>query len=191
MKNEPKDLIAFVKTFLPDLEEMPSAEILKFISLIKKPKGTKLFSEGKRHSNFYFIIKGTAKSYYLKDGKEVCLWFAFENDTLGSIMTYNGEPSNETIELLEDSELICYKSDALKRLAKENLAVSNLSYKMLEEHALFLEYRLQQLLFMSSKERYENLLKAAPEVFQRVSLTDIASYLGVSRETLSRIRKQG
>ena len=62
---------------------------------------------------------------------------------------------------------------------------------MLEEHALFLEYRLQQLLFMSSKERYENLLKAAPEVFQRVSLTDIASYLGVSRETLSRIRKQG
>ena len=61
---------------------------------------------------------------------------------------------------------------------------------MLEEHALFLEYRLHQLLFMSSKERYENLLKAAPEVFQRISLTDIASYLGVSRETLSRIRSQ-
>lgn len=183
------DLMDFVKAFMPNLEEIPTAQILEFISLIKRPKGTKLFSEGKRHSNFYFIIKGAAKSYYLKDGKEVCLWFAFENDTLGSIMTYNGAPSNETIELLEDAELICYQSDALKKLAKENLAVSNLSYKMLEEHALFLEYRLQQLLFMSSKERYENLLKAAPEVFQRVSLTDIASYLGISRETLSRIRQ--
>ena len=184
-----KELIAFVKTSMPYLEEVPTEQILEFISVIQKPKGTKLFSEGKRHSNFYFIIKGAAKSYYLKNGKEVCLWFAFEKETLGSIMTYNSAPSNETIELLEDSELISYKSDRLKKLSKENLAISNLSYKMLEEHALFLEYRLHQLLFMSSKERYENLLKAAPEVFQRVSLTDIASYLGISRETLSRIRK--
>ena len=185
-----KDLIDFVKTSMPNFNEVSTEQILKFMSVIQKPKGTKLFSEGKRHSNFYFIIKGAAKSYYLKDGKEVCLWFAFEKDTLGSIMTYNGAPSNETIELLEDAELICCQSAALKKLAKENLAVSHLTYQMLEEHALFLEYRLHQLLFMSSKERYENLLKAAPEVFQRISLTDIASYLGVSRETLSRIRSQ-
>lgn len=185
-----KELIAFVKTSMPYLKEVPTEQILKFMSVIQKPKGTKLFSEGKRHSNFYFIIKGAAKSYYLKDGKEICLWFAFENETLGSITTYNGAPSNESIELLEDAELICYQSDALKKLAKENLVVSNLSYKILEEYALFLEYRLHQLLFMSSKERYENLLNAAPEVFQRVSLTDIASYLGISRETLSRIRGQ-
>jgi len=183
------DLVDFVKTTMPYLQEVSTEQILKLISVVQMPKGTKLISEGKRHSNFYFIIKGAAKSYYLKDGKEICLWFALENDTLGSIMTYNGAPSKETIELLEDAELICYQSDALKKLAKENLAVSNLVHKMLEEHALFLEYRLHQLLFMSSKERYENLLKDAPEVFQRVSLTDIASYLGVSRETLSRIRK--
>ncbi len=185
------DLIDFVKAAMPYLEEVPTVQILKFMSVIQKPKGTKLFSEGKRHSNFYFIIKGAAKSYYLKEGKEICLWFAFENETLGSIMTYNGMPSNETIELLEDAELVCYQSDVLRKLAKENLAVSNLTHKMLEEHALFLEYRLHQLLFISGKERYENLVESAPEVFQRVSLTDIASYLGVSRETLSRIRNQG
>lgn len=185
-----KEIIELLKVSIPNLKEIPDMQILNFINLIKRPKGTKLFSEGKRHSNFYFIIKGAAKSYYLKEGKEVCLWFAFENDTLGSITTYNGAPSNETIELLEDAELICYQSNALKKLATENLAVSHLAYKMLEEHALFLEFRLYHLLFMSSKERYENLQKAAPEVFQRVSLTDIASYLGVSRETLSRIRGQ-
>jgi len=58
------------------------------------------------------------------------------------------------------------------------------------EHALFLEEKLYQLQFMSSEERYNALVDVAPEVLQKVSLTDIASYLGVSRETLSRIRNK-
>ena len=184
------DIVEFVKTFMPSLKEVSTEQILKFISVIQKPKGTKLFSEGKRHSNFYFIIKGAAKSYYLKDGKEVCLWFAFEKDTLGSIMTYNGMPSNETIELLEDSELIQINTEKFIKIAETDLSVSQLIIELIAEHATFLEERLYQLQFMSSKERYESLVKTVPQVLQRLSLTDIASFLGVSRETVSRIRAQ-
>jgi CRP-like cAMP-binding protein len=58
------------------------------------------------------------------------------------------------------------------------------------EHALFIEERLYQLQFMTSQKRYKALQKTVPEIFQKVSLTDIASYLGISRETLSRIRSK-
>jgi len=56
------------------------------------------------------------------------------------------------------------------------------------EHALYTEERLYQIQFMTSQERYQTLIEATPEILQKVSLTDIASFLGVSRETLSRIR---
>jgi len=73
------------------------------------------------------------------------------------------------------------------QIAKTNLSVSQLIIELVTEHAIFLEERLYQLQFMTSKERYESLVNIVPEVLQRLSLTDIASFLGVSRETVSRL----
>ena len=130
------------------------------------------------------------KAYYLNDGKEICSWFAAENDIVGNMNAHRGTPSNETIELLEDSELISFQIRQINELAKSNLAISHFINEILEEHILFLEKRIYDLQFVSSSDRYKRLLEEAPGILQRVSLTDIASYLGVSRETLSRIRGQ-
>ena len=75
-------------------------------------------------------------------------------------------------------------------LAKNDLEVSHFIIEILYEEIIYLEKRIYDLQFVSSSERYKRLLEEAPEIIQRVSLTDIASYLGVSRETLSRIRGQ-
>ena len=91
--------------------------------------------------------------------------------------------------LLEDSKLLQFKTESIKELANSNLDVSHLLNYIITEHAVFLEEKLYQLQFMSSEERYKALINVAPEILQKVSLTDIASYLGVSRETLSRIRR--
>jgi CRP-like cAMP-binding protein len=76
----------------------------------------------------------------------------------------------------------------LKKLSSSNLELSNLVLALVEEYAAFLHYRLNALQFQSAQERYKELLKHESEMLQRVSLTHIASYLGVSRETLSRMR---
>ena len=68
--------------------------------------------------------------------------------------------------------------------------MANLFYGVLFDYTLWLENRLYQLQFMTSQERYYALVDSTPQLLQKVSLTDIASYLGISRETLSRIRKQ-
>ncbi|MEM7655579.1 MAG: hypothetical protein AAF399_05575 [Bacteroidota bacterium] len=76
----------------------------------------------------------------------------------------------------------------MKALAERDLSISQLFHQLLLEHALFTEEKLRQLQFMTAQERYQALLDQELSILQRVSLTDIASYLGVSRETLSRIR---
>ncbi|MGK0391059.1 MAG: CRP-like cAMP-binding protein [Maribacter sp.] len=184
------ELKSFLKTLFFHLPDSILDILVEDTNYITHNKGTKLISEGKRHHYFYFIVRGSVKSYYLKDSKEVCSWFAFENEMVTTIKAFAGMPSNETIELLEDSELIQINTKKFNDIAKTDLSVSQLTIELITEHAIFLEDRLYLLQFMSSKERYESLIKIEPQVLQRVSLTDIASFLGVSRETLSRIRAQ-
>ncbi|MGB1247368.1 MAG: Crp/Fnr family transcriptional regulator [Chitinophagales bacterium] len=177
-----------LKSYFPALGKESLNVFMNQSSFINLDKGTILIAEGKRHHYFYLILKGGVKSYYLKDGKSVCMWFAEENEIIGTTSTLQGFASKETIELLEDSELIRFHYEKIKDLAQTNLSISNLLNELWAEHALFLEERLYQLQFMTAQERYEALLEMTPSVLQKVSLTDIASYLGISRETLSRIR---
>lgn len=177
-----------LKSYFPNLKEASLNALVKHSSNLKSTKGTKLISEGKRHHYFYLIIKGSVKSYYSKGSKEICMWFAFENEAIGTISTFEGLPSKETVELLEDSELIKLNIKKIKELTRTDLSICHLINELIIEHTLFLEERLYQLQFMTSEERYKSLLKTTPEILQKVSITDIASFLGVSRETLSRIR---
>lgn len=182
--------LELIKNIYPTLNDDVLEKLSEHTQLLKLPKGTKLFSEGKRHNHFYFIIQGTVKAYYLKEGKEICSWFAAENEIVGNLSAHRGEFSNETIQLLEDSKLISFHINSINELAKNNLAVSHFIIEILYEEITYLEKRIYDLQFVSSSERYKRLLEEVPEILQRVSLTDIASYLGVSRETLSRIRAQ-
>jgi CRP-like cAMP-binding protein len=177
-----------LKFYFPNIKEESLNTIAKHSSYLKSTKGTTLIPEGKRHHYIYLIVKGSVKSYYLKKSKEVCVWFSLENEIIGTTSTIQGGASKETLELLEDSELIKLNIEKIKELAQTDLSISNLLNNLWEEHAIFLEERLYQLQFMNSHERYKVLIKNTPEILQRVSLTDIASFLGLSRETLSRIR---
>jgi CRP-like cAMP-binding protein len=170
-----------LKSFFPNLEEESLNALMKHSSYLKSTKGTKLISEGKRHNYFYLILKGGVKSYYSKESREVCMWFAFENETMGTITTYEGFPSKETVELLEDSELIKFNIEKIKELTLADLSISNLINNLIIEHTLCIEERLYQLQFMTSQKRYKALLETTPEILQKVSLTDIASYIAMVR----------
>jgi CRP-like cAMP-binding protein len=165
-------------------------ELTRHFSMVDYPKNHMLFREQEKHDFAYYILQGAARSYYLKDGTEVNAWFAFEQDVVASLHAYNSLPSRETVELLEDSSLISINLRTLKPLAYSNLYISNFIGAVMEEYAQFLEDRLFFSQFMTSMERYELLLKHEPQTLQRIPLTYIASYLGISRETLSRLRSK-
>ena len=180
-----------VKTFLGTVQDHVAGESLEELSAIADsltlPKGTVLMREGKSHDCFYVLVRGSAKAFQWKDGEVSCSWFAFENDVLATMGALDGQASDETIELMEDSTLIQIKSNAFAQLAENNLAVARLSFHWLAEHTKFLGEQLD-LNALSSRDRYEKITAVHPELLQRVSLTDLASFLGMRRETLSRVR---
>ena len=179
----------FLKSLYSFLENDTLDEFVEFCDYVKLPKGTELIQEGNRHHYIYFVIKGSVKSYYLNEGKESCTWFAFENEIVATIKTFSGLNSNETIKLVEDSEFIRINSKAFKKLAENKMSMSRLINELLSEHAVFLE-ALLYLKSIPAKDRYQLLVKDQPHLLQRISLTDLASFIGVNRETLSRIRSK-
>ena len=179
-----------IVSYLAGLSDETYDVFMEFAIIKEYPKGKILIEHGKKNEFVFFLISGSAKSYNYKDSKQICLWFAFESDCIATIRSLDDLISQETVELLEDSELIQIKLGDLMTLSNQFTSISSLMVQLLKEHILFLEYKLNGLQFMTSEERYAKLIRDYPEVLQRVSLTDIASYLGISRETLSRIRRK-
>jgi len=164
--------------------------LLEKIELVEFPARYKLIKSGSIANKIFFVEKGACRSYYLKDGNDITTWFTFENDFTTSFYSFiSNEPSHETIELLEDSILYVLKFDVLNKLTEEYPEINHLYRKVLELNFVRQEKLLTER-FSTAKEKYQNLITKFPEILQRVPLMHIASYLGITQSTLSRIRRQ-
>ncbi|WP_316847906.1 Crp/Fnr family transcriptional regulator [Pedobacter psychrodurus] len=185
-----QSLFAVFNAIHPLTEELKSA-IVQNSHIAQVNKKTTLLSAGESSNTIYFIVSGAARVYYLdKEGKQTNTWFLFENELLISVYGFfTGQPSFEYIETLEDSTLIVVKKEKLDELYLQFMEFNLIGRKLTEYYYIRNEIQANELRMLSAKERYEQLFKRNPQLFQRVSLGHIASYLGISQETLSRIRK--
>jgi CRP-like cAMP-binding protein len=137
----------------------------------------------------YFIEKGLARIYYLKDGKEITDWFGFENTIVGPVMrNHVQKPGPHQVELLEDSIVTSIHFDDLQILFDQFHEIERIGRIIALQAVLALQQRLDSIQFETAQQRYQNLLKTNPSILQRVSLGHIASFLGITQVTLSRIR---
>jgi len=174
----------------PPLSKKTKALLKSYLSVVELPKKQVLVDEGQVSTKMYWMVKGASRSYYISKGIEVHTWFALENEVLGSLRNFNTQPSRETIELVEDSVLIAFDIEGLKRLQEDNSEVNDFVNKAIFEYALFLEDRFFLLHMKSAREKFDSLMELEPEIFNRIPLSYIASYLGITRETLSRLRAE-
>jgi len=179
---------AFLEGHRPILSSETMALLRTCLRVDTLPKRHVLIREQQTSAYVYLLTSGAARSYYLHDGTEVHTWFAFEGELAGSLRNFSGLPSRETIELLEPSTVLVFDIKALKSLMSDNLEVAHFVHSAILEHALYLEDRIHRTHLRSAKEKLSALLEHEPEILRRVPLTYIASYLGITRETLSRIR---
>jgi CRP-like cAMP-binding protein len=129
------------------------------------------------------------RGYYDLDGKEITHWFSFEGDFFTSFHSFiSQEPAVENIQLLEGSILWSISKEDLMKLLDQYHELERLLRIAYEKYYLRLEERFVNAQFRSATGRYKDLLLQAPHFIERVPLGYIASYLGVSQETLSRIR---
>jgi CRP-like cAMP-binding protein len=153
------------------------------------PKGHLLFRADKVEASIYFIRQGIVRAYSSTGGNEVTFWFGKEGDTVVSMKSYVAHQKGyEDVELLEDCVLYELKAESLQRLFDEDIHVANWGRKFAEKELVKAEERLISRQFRTATDRYKNLLKAQPGLVQRVQLGHIASYLGITQVSLSRIR---
>ena len=154
-------------------------------------KNTHLVTEGKVCKRLYFLEKGALRGYYTLEGKEITHWFAFEHDFVTSFHSFiTGEPAVENIQLLEGSILWAISKESLAQLLNQHHEIERLLRIAYEKYYIRLEERFVNGQFKTGTERYQSLLQQTPHIIERVSLGHIASYLGISQETLSRIRSR-
>ena len=184
------DLATIVRQIYP-LPEASLSELLACASLCVHPKGFHILKAGKSESDIFFLAQGIVRAYVLESGKKVTFWIGKEGDAVLSLRSYvRNEPGYENMELLEDSILYCLRRKDLFRLYEKDIHIANWGRKFAELEFLRTEEKMIPLLFTTAAVRYEYLLKRNPELLQRVPLECLASYLGITPVSLSRIRSQ-
>ena len=159
---------------------------------VQGSKGAMLVKEGEYHPAVYLIKSGAMRSFYLnKAGQEVTYWFGFEGDIAASLGNFiEAKASRENMEFLEDSVLLKMDRNALIALYEKDLELANFGRKVAEQALLEMEEQILLTQFTDAQSRYLKLTKKFPHILQRVKLGHIASYLGITQVTLSRIRAE-
>jgi len=183
------EILKYLSKYIPITKELE--EELSKIEFIKLfPKGTILLEEGKISNECYFIIKGCIRSFYNKDGEEKTTEFYTEEQAVIPSAYGKKTPSDYYVECIEDTiagvgtpELETEVYRKFPQIESLNRALGEVI--MAKYQDTFAEFKMT-----SPEERYLALLKNRPDLIQRAPQHQIASYLGIKPESLSRIRKR-
>ena len=162
----------------------------KYIEIVEYKKHDIITSYNQVENYLYFIIKGGVRAYYAAVDKEISVVFRFEEQFISSYASFlTREPSMQILNVLEDSTLIRISYESVQKLMKYRVG-ERIFRLNAEELFILKEEREVSLLIDTPDERYNNLLTMHKDWFQRIPQHQIASYLGMSAETLSRVKKR-
>lgn len=171
------------------LSEAAKTELEKVCSTLTFKKNELIQPIGHTCKTIYFLQKGIARIFYYKDGVDITEYFAFEGGIVARAESlFAGEPSQKAIEVLEDSEVLAIDVPKLYQLYDEFHEIERLFRLIFEKAHVETIHRIESLQFHSAEDRYLNLLTTQKNIIQRVPLKYIASYLGITQVSLSRIR---
>lgn len=166
-------------------------DVLEHFQHLEYPKNYYLLKPGKPCKHLWFMIEGAVRYFYTNEqGKEINTWFSLDTQIITDTTSFvHQEPAQESIQLMEDCELYAIEYTALQTLLQKHHSFALWYIKLVEMHYISqIEDRLADLQFLDAKQRYQKLLNHYPDITNRISLGNIASYLNITQETLSRIR---
>lgn len=139
-----------------------------------------------------FVEKGLLRSYTVNEkGNEQIVQFALEGWWVSDMYSFiTGEPARYNIDALEDAELVLISNTGMEELRKRIPKFLEFSFLQMRGAYIAFEKRLSNMVNLTTEERYTKLVQTYPDIVQRVPQHMIASYLGLTPETLSRVRKQ-
>lgn len=169
----------------------PYRELLTSISTVKVyDKDEPILEQGRYCKHLWFINRGAVKAYEVVDGTDRVTYFFTDRTFFTNYYCWvTGNPSDISFKAVEPSEIILIDYPKLEELCQKHHIFDTIGRKMAER--IFVTEYMNRKLFLqfTATERYEYLESERPEVFQRFALKDIASFIGITDVSLSRIRK--
>ena len=187
-----QEQLAVFRKAINSLQAIPDEDFNLLAGVLhykKYSKGEVLSKEGQVSKNFWFVLKGCLRIYSVDDNHEVNVSFFFENTLAGDFISLRHQiPSEFFIEAMEETEtLVSYRQDYFPVLNFSTSLIQLTGLFFLQKYFGELQHS-NSFKLMNPEERYNYLLKNHPKYIQRIPITHLASYLGVSRKTLTRIR---
>lgn len=176
---------------LPEFSMKDWMMILPISELRSLKKGDVFIKAGTVSEELAFIIKGSFRFYYEKEDVEKTAYFVFDNQIMASFEgILEKTPSKTTIQALEDSEIFVLDYSKMRVMYNFSSKFENIGRLIGEYYILMLHNQLSSFLLDTPEERYLNLVENNPDLLNKVPLQYIASYIGVTPVSLSRIRKR-
>lgn len=169
-----------------------AAKVRAYAIVKKLRKKQYLLQEGNVWQYDAFIAKGCLRTYTIDEkGREHIISFAAENWWTGDRESLlSGQPSRFNIDAIEDSEVILFTHSNFEWLCRDIPALNNLVHQLLQKSFVVSQHRIQATLSYTAEEKYQDFLNRYPAFANRIPQSMIAAYLGMTPETLSRVRNQ-
>lgn len=181
-----------LKKFFSDYVQLPDAELEDIVSKFKKKKVKKnelLLVAGEVCKDLIFVQSGCLRLYYLQEDVEVSVWFALRHSSAIEIYSFISEtPTNNYLQAIEESEILYLPKSVLNKLYETHPKMQEMMRKFWEDVILHLLERFTALQRDSAEQRYLDLLNK-PELLQTIPQKYLASFIGVTPTSLSRIKK--
>ena len=190
MSNPKESILQHFGQFIEVSDEL-QAELIKRVSLISFNAGDLIIDANRVCTTSYYILEGLTRTYFLKDGKEVIEYFSSNNEWANSPRSWRtGKPDIYYVDAIEDTTAISieardmgYLFDTFPELDR----YGRLSMATLLDHLI---ERITSFRFTTAREKYDHFKQTYSRIHHRIPLGMVASYLGITQETLSRIRRR-
>jgi CRP-like cAMP-binding protein len=183
------NIIEYISQFIPLSDD--EIKIITEQNLFKHyKKNDLLLSEGEYAKDCYFIVQGCIRAYYLKDGEERNTDFFFENQTVRPVSYQTKQPSPYFLSCLKDTMVAIGNEERNQKLVEQVPKLSTMVSQMNEDIIVRKTLEFDTFKNHSPEERYLLLLKNKPDLLKRIPLYHLASYLGITQISLSRIRNR-
>jgi CRP-like cAMP-binding protein len=188
-----QDNLDLLTRFLVDRYSFPmeDAFLLSKFKQVNVRRNDLLLSADEVCRYAYFICKGCIRTYFIdKTGGEKTRYLAFENNFVTAFASFITQtPSAQYVQALEDATLLRIGHVDFYKMVDDNPVFAKLYRDSLEQSLVFSTWRIETMISMTAKERYEDLLERMPQVVLRLPNKHVASFLGITQESLSRLKK--
>jgi CRP-like cAMP-binding protein len=184
------DFLSYCNKF-SDLDEATAEELLQNVKTKTFQKGDYLLMSGKVCKHLFFINEGLTKIFFIKNDKEFIMRFFSENILFTVFESYLTQtPSNYNIMALETTTVTLISQEEMEKLCKKHHCMETFFRKLVSIVSIKMTKRISEMLEENAAERYNQFVKENNSIVQRISLGDLAKYLGITQQSLSRIRAQ-